>query len=513
MDPSRDLAAWTDLARRELVDLVAITSFSDEEHEAVDHLVARCAELGLPASRQPVEGSADNLLVGWSERPELLLTAHVDTIRPTWDWDGTVEVRGDLVVGLGAQDDKGCVVAALLALLMAQDAGVPVASLPVAVGLCVDEERGGKGSLAMATALRPRFVVGLEGTELGAGLAEGGFVEVWIHVKGTAVHGALRELGDNAIEKALSLVAEIQAHPGSAYEHPLLGRNIPMVWEIRGGQPLNVVPDACSVHLDWRVTPGRPVLGRAVRLAGGGGRPRGRRRGGRRGRGAVRDEARRRPRRGARRSGPADDRRRAGRDRHDRVDRRAQLRGSRRVAGRGVRPGSPPERAPARRVRVAHRRRDVRAFARRADRGHPCAARGGRMSARYDAVIVGGGHNGLVAAFYLARGGLRTLVLERRDIVGGACVTEEFAPGFRASPGAYVLSMLRDAIWHDMRLRERGLHVDQAGPSLNVFPDGQTFVLHGDRARSVEAIRPLSAARRPRVPRVRGDARTDRRRR
>jgi acetylornithine deacetylase/succinyl-diaminopimelate desuccinylase-like protein len=258
MDPSRDLAAWTDLARRELVDLVAITSFSDQEHEAVEHLVGRCAELGLPASRQPVEGSADNLLVGWSERPELLLTAHVDTIRPTWDWDGTVEVRGDLVVGLGAQDDKGCVVAALLALLMAQDAGVPVASLPVAIGLCVDEERGGKGSLAMATALRPRFVVGLEGTELGAGLAEGGFVEAWIHVKGTAVHGALRELGDNAIEKALSLVAQIQAHPGSAYEHPLLGRNIPMVWEIRGGQPLNIVPDACSVHLDWRVTPGGP---------------------------------------------------------------------------------------------------------------------------------------------------------------------------------------------------------------------------------------------------------------
>jgi acetylornithine deacetylase/succinyl-diaminopimelate desuccinylase-like protein len=258
MDSARDLAEWTDLARRELVDLVAITSFSDEEHLAVDHLVARCAELGLPAHRQPVEGSADNLLVGWGERPELLLTAHVDTIRPTWDWDGAVEVRGDRVVGLGAQDDKGCVVAALLALLMAQDAGVPVESLPVGVGLCVDEEHGGKGSLAMASALRPRFVVGLEGTELGVGLAEAGFVEAWIHVKGTAVHGALRELGDNAIEKALALIAEIQAHPGSAHEHPLLGRNIPMVWEIRGGQPLNVVPDACSVHLDWRVTPGGP---------------------------------------------------------------------------------------------------------------------------------------------------------------------------------------------------------------------------------------------------------------
>ena len=70
----------------------------------------------------------------------------------------------------------------------------------------------------------------------------------------------------------------------------------------------------------------------------------------------------------------------------------------------------------------------------------------------YDAIIVGGGHNGLVAGFSLARAGLSTLVLERRPFVGGACNTEEFAPGFRASTGAYVLSMLREAIWRDMRL-------------------------------------------------------------
>jgi phytoene dehydrogenase-like protein len=114
------------------------------------------------------------------------------------------------------------------------------------------------------------------------------------------------------------------------------------------------------------------------------------------------------------------------------------------------------------------------------------------MAEPWDAVVVGGGHNGLVAAFYLAQAGQRTLVLERRDIVGGACVTEEFAPGFHASPGAYVLSMLRDPVWRDLRLRERGLRVDQAGPSLNVYPDGQTFTLDGDRARTVEAIRPLS---------------------
>lgn len=255
---------------------MAITSFSDHEHEAVDHLVARCDELALPVRRQPVDGSADNLLVGWSDRPELLLTAHVDTICPTWDRDEAVEIRGDLIYGLGAQDDKGCVVAAVLALLMSREAGVPVDSMPVAVGLCVDEERGGKGSLAMANDLAPRFVVGLEGTELGLGLAEGGFVEVWVHVKGRAVHGALRELGENAIEKALELVTEIQEHPASTHEHALLGRNIPMVWEIRGGRPLNVVPDTCSLHLDWRVTPGGPaaaelfdwLVGAAARVGG-----------------------------------------------------------------------------------------------------------------------------------------------------------------------------------------------------------------------------------------------------
>ena len=54
---------------------------------------------------------------------------------------------------------------------------------------------------------------------------------------------------------------------------------------------------------------------------------------------------------------------------------------------------------------------------------------------------------------------------------GGACVTEEFAPGYHASTGAYVLSMLRESIWQDMRLEQRGLLVDPAGPTLNLYPD------------------------------------------
>jgi phytoene dehydrogenase-like protein len=103
-------------------------------------------------------------------------------------------------------------------------------------------------------------------------------------------------------------------------------------------------------------------------------------------------------------------------------------------------------------------------------------------------VIVGGGHNGLVAAFYLARAGLRPLVLERRPFVGGACVTEEFAPGFRASTGAYVLSMLRGPVWRDLRLAQRGIRVSPAGPSLNLLPDGRSLLLDDNPHTASEAV-------------------------
>ena len=87
----------------------------------------------------------------------------------------------------------------------------------------------------------------------------------------------------------------------------------------------------------------------------------------------------------------------------------------------------------------------------------------------YDAVVVGGGHNGLVCSFYLASAGLKVKVLERRSVVGGAAVTEEFHPGFKNSTASYTVSLLNPAVIKDMYLKENGLEIIKR-PISNFLP-------------------------------------------
>ncbi|MGD0544448.1 MAG: NAD(P)/FAD-dependent oxidoreductase [Candidatus Acidiferrales bacterium] len=112
----------------------------------------------------------------------------------------------------------------------------------------------------------------------------------------------------------------------------------------------------------------------------------------------------------------------------------------------------------------------------------------------YDAIVVGAGHNGLTAAAYLGRAGLSTLVVERREIVGGCCVTEEIAPGCRASTTSYIASMLRPTVIRDLDLGAHGLRMVPCDPSLLVpFPDGHVVPWWADRDRAVTEFRKLSA--------------------
>lgn len=115
------------------------------------------------------------------------------------------------------------------------------------------------------------------------------------------------------------------------------------------------------------------------------------------------------------------------------------------------------------------------------------------MASNYDAIIIGAGHNGLVTAAYLAKAGHKVLVLERREIVGGCCITEEVWPGFKVSSAAYVNSLLRPEIIKELELKKYGFEMLPRSPSsFTPFPDGRYLMMGPDKEMTRKEIAKFS---------------------
>src|SRR6059036_3018719 len=110
------------------------------------------------------------------------------------------------------------------------------------------------------------------------------------------------------------------------------------------------------------------------------------------------------------------------------------------------------------------------------------------MNSKYDVVVIGGGHNGLVNAAYLARAGKRVLVLERRHVLGGAAVTEEVFPGFKFSVCSYVVSLLRPEIIRELDLPRHGLEILPLDGTFTPMPNGDYLWRGNDHAKTRREI-------------------------
>src|SRR5881409_314531 len=115
------------------------------------------------------------------------------------------------------------------------------------------------------------------------------------------------------------------------------------------------------------------------------------------------------------------------------------------------------------------------------------------MNPKYDAIIIGAGHNGLVTAAYLARAGRKVLVLERREVVGGCVVTEELWPGFKVSTASYVNSLFRPEIIRDLELKRHGFSMIPRSPSsFTPLPDGRFLLMGPDKAMTQREVSKFS---------------------
>jgi acetylornithine deacetylase len=197
------------------------------------------------------------LETGPKEGPALLVSAHMDTVWTEMNAPFTLQERDNDLYGLGAVDDKGPLVSALCALRELNRINISLRFLVLAT---CDEEFGLLGIRHMIPDhIRPDGVIIAEPTNLKIVTAHKGCNRFAIQTKGQRVHSSLVPAGENAIYKAAELVSALKTYSAALLRdppHPLLGTNTLNVGVIQGGTQPNVVPDACTLTLDFRSLPG-----------------------------------------------------------------------------------------------------------------------------------------------------------------------------------------------------------------------------------------------------------------
>ncbi len=253
-----------DFLVNELNRLVAIPSESGEEGEILGYLEDRLTSMGLSALRQRVEDQWYNLIINHREKNRLIVTAHVDTLPPLDGIPPRPRVDNGVLWGLGACDDKAGV-AIILALLACFSQELE--ALPVTFAFLVDEEDQGKGSETLAQEKLPPWGIVLEPTNLRICHCEAGSLEVGFVAKGKMAHGSEVEEGENAVDKALALIARLKGLSFLGEEDPRLGKSLMNILYLSGGDGTLRVPHRCQGLLDFRILPHQDIEEAAKKLA------------------------------------------------------------------------------------------------------------------------------------------------------------------------------------------------------------------------------------------------------
>ncbi len=114
------------------------------------------------------------------------------------------------------------------------------------------------------------------------------------------------------------------------------------------------------------------------------------------------------------------------------------------------------------------------------------------MATKYDAIVIGAGHNGLICAAYLAKAGRKVLVVERRSIIGGATATEEVWPGYQVSTASYVMSMMQKKVIAELELPKYGWNMIPMDCLFTPFEDGRSIAMFGDHKKTQVEIAKFS---------------------